>query len=64
MTLIKTHGSEARGQETTKRTPQLKNARGYYCELFTCRDGFAILALNYAIIPIRNVLYSRRRDCK
>ena len=22
--------------------------RGHYCELFLCRDGFAILALDYA----------------
>ena len=36
--LIKTHGSEARGQETTKRTP----TRGLYYELFTCRVGFTI----------------------
>jgi len=40
---IKTHGSESRGQEATKRTPQI-NVRGHYCELFTCRDGFAIFA--------------------
>ena len=30
--------------------------RGHYCELFTCRDGFAILALNYVTSLNRFVL--------
>ena len=46
-TIIKTHGSELRGQEATKRTP-IQKTRGHYCELFTCRVGFAILVLDYA----------------
>ena len=31
--------------------------RGHYCELFTCRDSFAILALNYATSLNRFVLH-------
>jgi len=54
---IKTHGSEACGQETTKRMPNKKMCHHCY-ELFTCRDGFSILALDYAISLIEFVLCS------
>ena len=29
--------------------------RGDYCALFTCTDGFEILAMNYTIILVRDV---------
>ena len=48
---IKTHGSEVRGQVTTKRTPELKRAC-YYRELFTRRDDFAILVLIMQSFPL------------
>ena len=43
--------------------------RGHYCELFTCRVGFAILALDYSTslngfvlrYAIKNKIFSRRR---
>ena len=38
-------------------------SRGHYRELFTFRDDFAILIMNYRIIPIRNILSIARRNC-
>jgi len=39
---VKTHSSEVRPRNYKLHT-QKKNTHGHYCELFTCRDGFAFL---------------------
>ena len=45
--IIKTHGSEVRAAKKLRSARPIKR-RGHYCDLFTCRVGFAILALDYA----------------